>query len=123
VKSELTANKIQFDELMDRLRAYIRLRINSGEFTERSLARVLRISQPHLHNMLKGVRRINVELGDRLMVKFRISVLDLITEEEMWSFCDDKNPEWVHEVMKRKPAGRTSERVNDPRAPWRTGSD
>lgn len=108
---------------MDRLRTYIRLRINSGEYTERSLARVLGISQPHLHNMLKGARRINVQLGDRLMMKFRISVLDLITEEEIWSFCDDKNPDWVNDVTKRKPAGRSSERANDPRAPWRTGSD
>ena len=108
---------------MDRLRAYIRLRINSGEYTERSLARVLRISQPHLHNMLKGVRRISVEFGDRLMVKFRISVLDLITEEELWRFCDDKNPEWVEEAIKRKPAGQSTQRASDPRAPWRTGSD
>jgi transcriptional regulator with XRE-family HTH domain len=112
VKSDLFPNKLNFDELIERLRGYIRHRINSGEYTERSLARVLRVSQPHLHNMLKGVRRISVEFADQVMAKYRIGILDLISEEEIANFLEEKNPSL------RKPAGREG----DSRAPWRTGS-
>jgi len=72
--------------------------------------------------MLKGVRRISPEFGDRAMLRFRISVLDLITEEEMWNSCDAKNPDWLAQAAKRKPVGKSTERESDPRAPWRTGS-
>jgi plasmid maintenance system antidote protein VapI len=116
VKSDLIANKLNFDELIERLRAYIRHRIHSGEYTERSLARILRVSQPHLHNMLKGVRRVNVEFADQVMTKFRISILDLMDAEEMWNYLDEKS------VNSRKPAGQATERERIPRARWRTGS-
>jgi transcriptional regulator with XRE-family HTH domain len=101
---------------------YIRRRINSGEYTERSLARVLHISQPHLHNMLKGVRQITIDFADRVMLKFRISIFDLLSDEEIFNFCEHKNPDWLAVAAKRKAAVRSNERKSDPRAPWRTGS-
>jgi len=121
VKSDLLPNKINFDELIERLRAYIRLQINSGEFTERSLARILRVSQPHLHNMLKGARRINTEFADRIMAKFRISILDLISDEEIWNSFDDKNPDWLTQALKRKPAAKSPVRQGNARSNWRAG--
>jgi len=122
VKSELFPNKLNFDELIARLRAYIRLRINSGEFTERSLARILRVSQPHLHNMLKGVRRINADFADQVMAKFGINILDLISDEEIWNSFDDKNPDWLAQAAKRKPAAKSPVRQRNSRSDWRTGS-
>ncbi len=107
---------------MERLRAFIRLQINGGEFTERSLARILRVSQPHLHNMLKGVRRINVDFADQVMAKFHISILDLITEKELWDFCEEKNPNWLTQAAKRKPAAKSPVRQGNSRSDWRTGS-
>jgi plasmid maintenance system antidote protein VapI len=117
VESDLTRNKLTFIELTERLRAHIRRRINGGEYTERSLARVIRVSQPHLHNVLKGARRFRLEFADRLMAKFEISVLDLISQEELWNSCDEKDSDWLIQAAKRKPVAR-----EDPRAPWKTGS-
>ena len=47
---------IGFEILRNRLIENIRYRIRNGELTERGLARRTGISQPHLHNLLKGVR-------------------------------------------------------------------
>jgi plasmid maintenance system antidote protein VapI len=122
VKSDLLQNKITFDELIERLKTYIRLRINNGEYTERSLARVLRVSQPHLHNMLKGNRRMSAEFADQAMAKFRISILDLIGEEEIWHSFDDKNPDWLEQAAKRKPAATSPVRQANAQPSSRTGS-
>jgi plasmid maintenance system antidote protein VapI len=119
VKSDFCSNKLNLDELTARLRAYIRLQINSGEFTERSLARVFHISQPHLHNVLKGARRFTLEFADQVMSKFQITVFDLISDEEIWNYFDEKNPDWRIKVAKRKPPVKTVDRESDPRAPWR----
>jgi hypothetical protein len=119
VKSEINFRNINFDELSVRLRLYIQRRIHSGEHTERSLARILRISQPHLHNMLKGVRRFSPEFADRAMLKFQLSVLDLISEEEISAFLDEKNPDWLTHSAARKPPSQSAQREKDARAPWR----
>jgi hypothetical protein len=69
--------------------------------------------------MLKGERHISPEFADRAMLKFQISVLDLISDEEVWSNCEAKNPDWLKLAATRKPAARAAERETDPRAPWR----
>ncbi|MBV8867389.1 MAG: hypothetical protein JO210_18475 [Acidobacteriaceae bacterium] len=46
------------------------------------MAKRLGVSQPQLHNVLKGTRKLRVELADELLAEFRISVLDLLTKEE-----------------------------------------
>jgi hypothetical protein len=122
VKSDLSANKIDFDELIERLKGYIRLKIDSGEYTERSLARVLRVSQPHLHNMLKGVRRMNLEFADQVMAKFQIGIFDLISDEEILDWFDDNNTDWLALAVKRRPAVRSATRDRRQQLPWRTGS-
>lgn len=47
-------------------------RIHNGEFTERSLARFLGVSQPHIHNVLAGVRTLSVDLADLIIWKLKI---------------------------------------------------
>ncbi len=104
MKSDLPPGKLNFEELTIRLRAFIRHRINSGDYTERGLARALRVSQPHLHNVLKGARRLNVQLANQLMIGFSITILDLITDEELREYLDKKNPQWRALNSARKPA-------------------
>lgn len=78
-----TANgKITFGVLQARLIAFVNNRIKNGDFTERGLARILGISQPQLHNVLKGARKLNPDLADRLLGKFGIDVRDLIQPPE-----------------------------------------
>jgi len=71
-----------FDELNRRLIQYLQSRLQCGELTERRLARMAGLSQPHLHNVLKGVRRLSNELADQILRQLRISLLDLLTPEE-----------------------------------------
>lgn len=72
-----------FTSLQARLLRLINLRIDNGEFTERGLARLIGISQPQVHNVLKGKRKLQVQLADRIMHKFDITVLDLLYETEL----------------------------------------
>jgi transcriptional regulator with XRE-family HTH domain len=67
---------IQF--LLDRLQGVIRERVRNGQITERQLARLTGTSQPHLHNVLKGIRVLTPELADLLLTHLNLSVEDLI---------------------------------------------
>jgi plasmid maintenance system antidote protein VapI len=66
-----------FQEGQQRLLAYVRTRIQNGELTERGLARLLGISQPHIHNVLNGSRKLSAASCDSMLRYFQISVLDL----------------------------------------------
>lgn len=76
-------SRADFGDLQDRLARFVRGRISNGEFTERGLARVSGISQPQLHNFLKGTRRLSPEFADRLMRRFCIGILDLFETREL----------------------------------------
>ena len=58
---------VTFASLEMRLLRYLRDMIRKGEITERSLARNTRISQPHLHNVLKGKRLLSTEKADQIL--------------------------------------------------------
>ena len=72
--------------LRQRLLDQIRQRIRNGELTERSLARMTGISQPHVHNVLKGIRVLSPELADVVLTSLRLSALDLIPHDEITEF-------------------------------------
>ena len=105
--------KVTFEVLRTRLLQQVKLRINSGEFTERGLARILGISQSQTHNVLKGARRLQMPLADRILLKLGLSALDLLSEDEMNGALRAKTTEWnlqgvldVTELMTpKKPAG------------------
>ena len=78
-----TADFLTFRELQGRLLMYVVRRIRNGEFTERSLARILGVSQPQLHNVLKGARPLKPEFADRLLQHFKIGALDLVGAFEL----------------------------------------
>ncbi len=60
-----------FRELHQRLIDVARERVRAGEFTERALARIAEVSQPHMHNVLKGIRALSPDSADRLMRALR----------------------------------------------------
>ena len=73
---------MDFQELEQRFIDDVRRRIRSGELTERRLAKMAGISQPHVHNVLKGKRLMSIELADNILQALRMDLLDLITKEE-----------------------------------------
>lgn len=77
------AKRLTFGELQTRLIQTLRLKLNNGEFTERGLARISGISQPQVHNLLKGARRLSPESADILLEAVQLSVLDLLTDSDL----------------------------------------
>jgi transcriptional regulator with XRE-family HTH domain len=73
---------MDFQLLQGRLTAHLRTRVRNGEITERSLARLTGISQPHIHNVLKGTRFLSTESADRILRRLRIDLVDLLGDRE-----------------------------------------
>lgn len=57
-----------------------RAAVSSGYFTERQLARLCQISQPQLHNALKGARGLSIASTDALAATLKLSIWDLIDD-------------------------------------------
>lgn len=75
--------RLYFEELQRRFLERVSERVHNGELTERGLARLAGISQPHIHNVLKGVRNLSPELIDLVFKCQDLSVLDLCTAPEL----------------------------------------
>jgi transcriptional regulator with XRE-family HTH domain len=73
---------MDFQELERRFIEHLRQRIRSGELTERKLARMAGISQPHVHNVLKGKRVFSPSMADTLLHVLKVDLLDLVEPEE-----------------------------------------
>ncbi len=54
-----------------------RERVRSGELSERRLARLIGVSQPHMHNILAGKRALTPEVADRVLEALGISLASL----------------------------------------------
>ena len=83
MESVLSTETVSFEALFRRLISAVNLRIKNGEYTERGLARILEISQPQMHNVLKGARKMHVDLADRLLSKLDLSVTQLFEADEL----------------------------------------
>jgi hypothetical protein len=70
--------KVYFHELHGRLIDVARERIRAGRLTERGLARMCGLSQPHMHNALKNIRSLSLGSADRLMQALDIHAADLM---------------------------------------------
>jgi hypothetical protein len=77
-----------FRELQERLIDIARVRVRGGELTERGLARLSGISQPHIHHVLNHVRLLSPAATDRLM-----KALDLRVSDVLWRSCADPEPD------------------------------
>ena len=80
-----TAPKVYMDfgELHRRFVNHLRSRVSSGELTERGLARMTGISQPHVHNVLKGKRNLSVEMADAILYHLELDLIDLFQPDEL----------------------------------------
>lgn len=77
---------MQFGTLQHRLIAHLRSRVRSGELTERSAARLTGVSQPHLHNVLKGIRLLSPEMADQVLRNLKLCLLDLVDPQELRAY-------------------------------------
>jgi plasmid maintenance system antidote protein VapI len=114
---------VTFRALQARLLGLTNAKIRNGEFSERGLAILLGISQPHLHHVLKGRRKLHAALADVLLEKFQISVTDLLEVDENLVLAreygwDQPDPELarLRELKKRPGRYRTRDR-----SAWQAG--
>jgi hypothetical protein len=78
---------LTFQDAQLKLLDYVRDRIQSGELTERGLARLIGISQPHAHNVLKGARNLSPEIFDSMLKYLAIIPSPQVCEVE-WHWRD-----------------------------------
>jgi DNA-binding transcriptional regulator YdaS (Cro superfamily) len=74
---------LTFQDARLRLLAYVRNEVRNGELTERRFARLVGISQPHAHNVLKGARTLSPPIFDLILKYLHLSLLDLAPIEEI----------------------------------------
>jgi transcriptional regulator with XRE-family HTH domain len=74
---------MDFHELERRFLEHLRNRVRSGELTERRLARMTGVSQPHIHNVLKGKRTLSSDTADVILHILQLDLLDFIHPEEL----------------------------------------
>jgi transcriptional regulator with XRE-family HTH domain len=74
--------RVDFRLLRMRTVSQVRARVRNGEISERGLARLTGISQPHIHNVLKGVRALSMEKADQILARLRIDLADLLIVPE-----------------------------------------
>jgi len=74
---------VYFHDLQRRLVSHLRTLVRSGVATERGLARLTGISQPHMHNVLKGKRLLSLEMADQVVAQLRLDLLDFIEPGEL----------------------------------------
>ena len=74
---------MRFHTLQRRLLEYLREVVQNGDATERSLARRTGLSQPHMHNILKGIRSMNSVVADLVLERLGITVYDLPERDEL----------------------------------------
>ena len=97
--------RVSFEVLRARLILLVKLRINNGEFTERGLSRILGISQSQTHNVLKGARRLQMQLADRILTKLGFSLVDLLDEGELAAALRLKMAEWDRQIAAAQHTG------------------
>lgn len=71
---------MNFGGMYGRLMEDLKRRVANGEISERGLARITGISQPHIHNVLKGIRVLSPESADRVLTQLRINTRELWEE-------------------------------------------
>ncbi|HUG81673.1 MAG TPA: hypothetical protein VML01_08415 [Bryobacterales bacterium] len=110
------SDSIFFRELASRLLAHLREKVRRGELTERGLARLTAYSQPHIHNVLKGARGVQIELADQIMTLLDIPVLSLFSQEELGGRAPSARPAGTSAdlLVGTLGAGRPYPRIGNP---------
>jgi transcriptional regulator with XRE-family HTH domain len=74
---------MDFQELERRFLEHLRQRVRGGELSERHLARITGVSQPHIHNVLKGKRTLSPDTADLILHILQLDLLDFIHPDEL----------------------------------------
>ncbi|SPE42133.1 Transcriptional regulator, XRE family [Candidatus Sulfopaludibacter sp. SbA3] len=74
---------MDFGEFQQRFIAHLKEKVRSGELTERGLARITGVSQPHIHNVLKGKRAFSINMADGILAHLDLDLVDLIRPDEL----------------------------------------
>jgi antitoxin component HigA of HigAB toxin-antitoxin module len=74
---------VDFREQQRRLVAHLHTLVRSGDATERGLARLTGVSQPHMHNVLNGKRLLSLEMSDRVLAQLHLDLLDFLEPGEL----------------------------------------
>ena len=69
---------ICFKILQSRLISRLRASVRNGELSERRIALLTGISQPHVHNVLKGARILSPGVADLILLHLHISLAELL---------------------------------------------
>jgi hypothetical protein len=72
-----------FHDLHGVLINYVNQRVQRGEISERGLALRTGISQPHVHNTLKGKRLFSWDNADAILRELKLDLLELIRLSEI----------------------------------------
>lgn len=72
-----------FERLLNRLARRLAALLTNGEYTERGLARLTGISQPHLHHILSGKRSLTPQVADAFLANLGWSIGDLFSAAEL----------------------------------------
>jgi plasmid maintenance system antidote protein VapI len=97
-----------FCDVQSRLISFVVTKIRNGEYTERRLARILGVSQPQLHNVLKGARPLKPEFADVLLRQFEIGILDLVSAAEIATHLKTHEARQMHLWLDLTPEKETA---------------
>lgn len=104
-----------FDDLYCALIRNLRLRVLNGEITERQLAKLAGVSQPHIHNVLKGVKALSNSLCDQVLKTLGMTILDLTDPDSLAAWVrEHRAPERPHSFL------RVLDGLIGPGQPWPT---
>ena len=88
MESDSAIGGLTFETLYAQLLAFVDHRIRNGEFSERALAKLMGVSQPHFNNVRSGKRRLQKDLADTILERFHMTILDLLTLGDMTSVAE-----------------------------------
>ena len=77
---------LDFKELHRRFVTHLQESVRNGEMTERRLARISGVSQPHIHHVLCGKRNFSMETADQVLRALRndLQIFLTSTDFEEW---------------------------------------
>jgi hypothetical protein len=104
-----------FIDLQTLLLESLRTRVRNGELTERGLAKLVGVSQPHIHNVLKGTRQLSMNLADQILTHLNLSVFDLVEPGQLPPSAAPVGPETADRTFVPVLEGRLG-----PGHPWPT---
>lgn len=109
-----------FTGMLGRIAEELRWRVRNGEISERGLARLAGLSQPHVHNVLKGVRVLSPDSADRLLRALGLNAGDLLlnsSEPPACAFCSQRRPHPEIHTYSGLPPAFTRDSVRDQARP------